>query len=177
MSIDCKFMYFQKNMKTICSKSTKKLPWGKIAPGAPHRVIKNEVFQIWPYCIYFQKNVTTRRSKTTENLPQGSIAPMGLCQGMKDEVSHTGPCYISISCKFCVLSEKQKYCMSKIKHKLPPIIAEFQGFNVNQKKQVRQHILHEQRSVSAKNFTKACFFCNAKMAVRCYTNVKHYTWT
>ena len=33
------------------------------------------------------------------------------------------------------------------------------------------------RTVSAKNFTKTCFFCDAKMTVRRYTNVTHYTWT
>ena len=40
-------MCFQKNIRTICSKSTEKLPQDKIALEASRR-LKNEVFQILP---------------------------------------------------------------------------------------------------------------------------------
>lgn len=74
----------------------------------------HEVYQSIANFMYFQKNIRTMYSKPTENPPQGSIAPLGSCQRMKYECLHTGSCYISIGCKFCVLSEKWKNCMPKI---------------------------------------------------------------
>ena len=38
---------------------------------------------------------------------------------VKNEIFQIWPCYVSFDCKFCVLSEKQKNCVLKIKQKLP----------------------------------------------------------